>query len=231
MMTLRPADYDASAFTPLAVTVDVVVLTVVDGVLTVLLAKRAEQPALGSWALPGVFVRPDEELDAAARRAAQDKAGVAAPVRQFQTFGGVARDPRMRIVSVGYMAAVPGGAAEAAQADGRRFMRVTDGVVRGANNRKLALPFDHAEIIAAAAADLRHNLDHSAFAFGLLPREFSLRELQQVHEAVRGASVNKPAFRKRLLESGWLEPTGRRETDKGFRPAELYTARAERRVA
>lgn len=230
-MTLRPAGYDPSAFTPLAVTADVVVLTVLDCALAVLLAKRAEQPSLGNWALPGVFVRPDEELDAAARRALQDKAGVVAPVRQFQAFGGVHRDPRMRIVSIGYMSVVPGSVAEAAQADGRRFMRVTDGVVRGVNNRKLALPFDHAELIASAVADLRRNLDHSAFAFGLLPREFSLRELQQVHEAVRGQSVNKPSFRKRLLESGWLEPTGRRETDKGFRPAELYTARAQRSVA
>ena len=100
------ASYDPAAFPPLAVAVDVVPLTFTNSALCVLLNKRTELPARGRLALPGTFVRADEELGAAAQRALRDKAGLNAPVRQFHAFGAVARDPRMRIVSVGYMAVV-----------------------------------------------------------------------------------------------------------------------------
>jgi 8-oxo-dGTP diphosphatase len=229
-LTDAPLDYDPTAFTPLAVTTDVVLLSVVDGAVAVLLVKRADKPASGAFALPGVFVRPDEELGGAATRALHDKGGVTVRARQFQTFGSVDRDPRMRVVSIGYVAVAPFATVSPVLDDRRQLLRIDGDAVRGRTNRKLALPFDHAEIIAGAVADLRRNLDHSAFAFGLLPPEFSLRQLQEVHEAVRGERVNKPAFRKRLTESGWLEPTGRREMDQRFRPAELYRARAERRA-
>lgn len=215
---------------PTAVATDVALLSVVAGGLAVVLVKRASPPASGAFALPGVFVRTDEDLDAAARRALQDKVGITAGLRQFHTYGRVNRDPRMRVVSVGYVAVAPVEALELVLGERRQLMRIDGDAVRGRTNRKLTLPFDHAEIIGGAVADLKRNLDHSAFAFGLLPPEFTLRELQEVHEAVRGERLNKPAFRKRLLESGWLEPTGRRETDKGFRPAELYRAREERRA-
>jgi 8-oxo-dGTP diphosphatase len=99
--------------------------------------------------------------------------------------------------------------------------------VRGANGRRLALPFDHAEIITAAMASLRADLDHSLWSFGLLPPEFTLLQLQEVHEAIRGRNVNKPAFRKRLLASGKLIPTARLETGTRFRPAELYRLNPE----
>jgi 8-oxo-dGTP diphosphatase len=220
-----PTNYDPASFPALAVTTDVVALTARDAQLHVLLVRRTEQPALGKLALPGTFVGVDEELHAAAQRALRLKAGVEAPVRQFQTFGGVNRDPRMRIVSVAYLALLTFDAMHSLINDERQLVRLGGDTVRGTNGRRVALPFDHAEIIAAALANLRADLDHSDWAFGLLPPEFSLRELQQVHEAIRGCSVNKPAFRKRLLDSGKLAGTGRRETDKGFRPAELYRLR------
>jgi 8-oxo-dGTP diphosphatase len=100
------ASYDPAAFPPLAVAVDVVPLTFTNGSLCVLLNKRMEMPARGRLALPGTFVRADEELGAAAQRALRDKAGLDAPVRPFHAFGVVARDPRMRIISIGYMAVV-----------------------------------------------------------------------------------------------------------------------------
>jgi 8-oxo-dGTP diphosphatase len=133
----------------------------------------------------------------------------------------------MRVVSIGYMALLPGLRAGALLDDNHQLATLRDEVWRGVNGRKLALPFDHDEIVAAALWDLRTHLDHSAWSYGLLERSFSLRELQQVHEAVRGRPLNKPAFRKRLIESGWIEPTGEMETGKGFRPAELYRVKEE----
>lgn len=219
------ADYDPAAFPPLAVAVDLVALTFATGALHVLLVRRAEQPARGRFALPGTFVRADEELGAAAVRALRDKAGFDAPVRQFHAFGAVDRDPRMRIVSIGYMAAV---SAEAMHAESGacEWLPVTGGVVRSPAGRRASLPFDHADIVAHALGDLRRDLDRDGWAFGLLPPLFSLRELQALHEAVRGETLNKPAFRKRLVESGRLVATGEMESGKGFRPAELYRVRS-----
>jgi len=65
----------------------------------------------------------------------------------------------------------------------------------------------------------------SAVAFALLPERFTLRALQDVYEAILGTVLNKPAFRRRMLDRGWLEPTGERETGTSFRPAELYRYR------
>jgi 8-oxo-dGTP diphosphatase len=219
--------YDPAAFTPLAVAVDVVLFTVVDGELRLLLVRRDEHPARGKLALPGSFVHADEDLDDTARRTLRDKVGVEAPSRQFRSFGRIDRDPRMRIVSIGYQALLPAEQALRLVDDGHQFAGLRDEVWRAPNGRRLALPFDHDEIVAAALRDLRFHLDHDSWSYGLLAPSFSLRELQQVHEAVRGRSLNKPAFRKRLIESGWIEPTGKMETGRGFRPAELYRVREQ----
>jgi len=218
------AAYDPADFPPVAVAVDVVPLTFSAGALHVLLNRRAEQPARGRLALPGTFVRADEDLDAAAQRALRDKAGLNAPVRQFHAFGAVDRDPRMRIVSIGHMAVVDADTIAQATAAGDtcELLQISGGAVRTASNRRAALPFDHDAVLARALSDLRRDLDRDDWAFGLLPQTFSLRELQALHEAIRGQSLNKPAFRKRLIESGRLEATGEMETGKGFRPAELY---------
>jgi 8-oxo-dGTP diphosphatase len=221
------ASYDPAAFTPMAVATDVVLFTLSEGALGLVLVRRREHPARGRLALPGSFVGAAEELDDAARRTCRDKLRVDAPVRQFRSFGRVGRDPRMRIVSIGYTALLPGEQVAAALDDDRQLATLRDGAWRSAGGRRLALPFDHDEVVAAALSDLRANLDASPWSYGLLPPAFSLRELQQTHEAVRGRALNKPAFRKRLVESGWIEPTGTMETGKGFRPAELYRLKPE----
>ena len=103
-------DYVAGQFPPFAVTVDLVVLTVREGALCALLIRRGEQPHLGRSALPGGFVRIDEDLDVAARRELFEETGLARlPVHleQLATYGAVGRDPRMRVVSVAYLALAP----------------------------------------------------------------------------------------------------------------------------
>ncbi|HEV2638421.1 MAG TPA: NUDIX domain-containing protein [Actinocrinis sp.] len=103
-------DYVAGRFPPFAVTVDLVVLTVREGALSALLIQRGEQPHLGRSALPGGFVRIDEDLDVAARRELFEETGlVRLPVHleQLATYGAVGRDPRMRVVSVAYLALAP----------------------------------------------------------------------------------------------------------------------------
>ena len=209
----------------IALAVEVVVFTTRGSALEVLVVRRGS----GRPRLPGALVGVNEELDRAAVRALRSELGLEAPVRQFHAFGGVTRDPSMRIISIGYMAVAPLREIEPILNEERELASVGPAGLRSRTGRKLTLALDHGAIVEEAVRDLRLNLDHTRFAFGLVAREFSLRELQEVHEAIRGRPLNKPAFRKRLLESGWLESTGRRETDKGFRPAELYRARSEPR--
>jgi 8-oxo-dGTP diphosphatase len=143
----------------------------------------------------------------------------------------------MRIVTVAYLALMPeaafaralGRAAglsaallavpRAGEAEGSVAV-----VAPGDPDRTAPLPlaFDHAAILALAVQRLRGKLDYSDVAFALLPEAFTLRQLQDVHEAILGTSLNKPAFRRRMLDRGWLAPTGAREAGTSFRPAELY---------
>ena len=211
-----------------SVAVDVVALTVDDEALRVVLHRRDDPPAQGQPALPGGFVGIDESLDAAAARVLDTKAGLRGVfLEQLYTFGDPRRDPRGRVLSVAYYALV----------DGRRVtdrselarVRVpwkgeTGGPVEalGSDGKPLPLPFDHADILGLAVKRLRGKLDYTPVGFQLLPAEFTLRQLQTVHETVRGRALNKDSFRRRMLASGLLEATGERELDTAHRPAELY---------
>ena len=219
--------YDATQFDRPSVAVDVALFTVADGVLRALVIERAEPPQRGRWALPGVFVGLDESLEDAARRALATKAGVGEVfLEQLYTFGAPTRDPRTRVISVTYYALVD--PERLADAELRRVRVPWDGEsggaveVMSASGEPVPLAFDHAEILGQAVKRLRGKLDYSPIGFQLLPERFTLRRLQDVHETILGKAVNKDSFRRRMLASGQLEPTGEREGDVEHRPAELY---------
>ena len=102
----RSQGYDATAFPPFAVTVDVVVFTLVDEVLHVLLVRRGTEPYRGAWALPGGFKRTTETLEAAALRELGEETGVAPTLKltQLRAYGDPRRDPRMDVVTVAFVA-------------------------------------------------------------------------------------------------------------------------------
>ena len=227
-------DYDPSAFQRPSVAVDLVLLGIRDNRPAVLLVKRDQHPHAGRWALPGGFVGIDESLNAAAARVLREKTGMAeAHLEQLYTFGAVDRDPRMRIISVAYLALLTERAFDAALDAMPALLPAAIHVpwagetggpvdVLAPEGEKLTLAFDHAAILAMAMLRLRGKLDYSDVAFALLPELFTLRQLQDVHEAILGTSLNKPAFRRRQLDRGWLVATGAYESGAAFRPAELY---------
>lgn len=231
------AGYDPEAFPRQAVTVDIVLLTVLDGKLAALLQRRTAPPFTGHWALPGGFVGIDESLDQAAARVLADKVGLRdAWLEQLYSFGDPGRDPRMRIITVAYFALLPAERLSALLPHGEDLALAEIAVVgtggskaraSGADGAELPLAFDHARILGHALVRLRGKLDYSRVAFALLPELFTLRQLQHVHEAILGVSLNKPAFRRRILDRGWIEGTGTRESGGAYRPAELYRLRPE----
>lgn len=218
--------YDPAAYERPSVTVDLVLFGVRGRRLCALLTPRDQPPHAGRWALPGGFVGIREDLDAAAARVLREKVGiVAAHLEQLYTFGAVDRDPRMRVVTVAYLAllrepqfedAIRAGAVGAATLDGEPLQALD------AKGASLELAFDHRHILSLARGRMRGKIDYSDVAFALLPERFTLRALQDVHEAVLGATLNKPAFRRRMLDRGGLAATGAREEDASHRPAELY---------
>jgi 8-oxo-dGTP diphosphatase len=227
------SSYDESAYARPSVTVDLALMTVVDGAPAALLRRREEHPFKGQWALPGSFVGVDEALDEAALRVLADEAHMSgAFIEQLYTFGDPGRDPRTRVITVAYFALLPAESFREALKQGTDLV-LAELVVAPEDDRAsvsalneeepLPLAFDHADILHVAVARLRGKLDYSPVAFALLPREFTLRQLQDVHEAILGKHLNKPAFRRRMLDKGWIKGTGRRETNVSFRPAELYS--------
>jgi len=232
------AEYDVTAFDRPSLTVDVALLTASDGWLRALLLRRAAHPDQGKWALPGGFVDPAESLDAAAARVLRQKAGLEGVfLEQLYTFGDPKRDPRTRVVTVAYYALVPADELAAAAATGGEAIRVarlrvpwpgeTGGPVEALDesDRSLPLAFDHDRILGLSVKRLRGKLDYAPIGFELLPERFSLRALQQIHEVISGRRLNKDSFRRRMLASGQLEPTGQRRTDVEYRPPELYRVR------
>ena len=239
----RPDDeflkgYDPEAYARPSVTVDVVLLSVQDGCITALLQQRSVPPFQGLWALPGTFVRIDETLDATAARVLAEKIGLAeCYLEQLHSFGAPDRDPRMRIITIAYYALIPAYRLIEAQRNHPELVLAqleapwqgeTGGpvIAKAANGSALPLAFDHAEILGHAVKRLRGKLDYARIAFALLPENFTLRALQAVHEAILGRTLNKPAFRRRMLDTGWIEPTGERESATSFRPAESDNNRA-----
>ena len=221
------AEYDPGEFERPSVSVDVVVLTAIDGDLWVALYKREEHPHRGRFALPGGFVGINEGLEQAARRLLRDKAGLKKVYfEQLRAFGSPKRDPRMRIITIAFFALTSPNVFEAVQkkkgATLSRIKRNGSLNALSSTDTPLKLAFDHDDILNCAVEGLRSKLDHSPVAYQLLPEEFTLRSLQSVHEAIRGKKLNKDSFRRRLLASGELIATGSKEEDTSFRPAELY---------
>lgn len=221
-----PRGYDPRAFPPVAVTVDLLVFTVRDDVLRVLLVRRGEEPFRGDWALPGGFVRPDEDLERAARRELAEETGLTGEgvfLEQLAAYGAPRRDPRMRVVTVAFWAIAgdlppPRGGSDAAEAEFVPVKDIEEGGVR--------LAFDHYRIVRDAVTHIRDRLEEPMLAARFCPPEFTIRQLRQVYEAVWRTPMDPANFQRRVRSSRLFRrsaitaPSGER----GGRPASVWTA-------
>jgi 8-oxo-dGTP diphosphatase len=199
----------------LQVTVDVVLLTIRDRRLHVLLIKRLAKPHENRHALLGGFVQDDESLDNAAIRELREETGVdKVYLEQLYTFGDPKRDPRGRVVTVAYYALVPHSQALHAGTD------ASDAAWFPVSELP-ALAFDHRKIVEYAHQRIRNKLDYTNVGFELLPEKFTLSELQAVHEAVLGETLDKRNFRRKITLKGIVKPT-KEFQHTGRKPAQLY---------
>ena len=223
--------------------------------MQVLLIQRGGHPFIGQWALPGGFIRPNETVGEAANRELTEETGLqGSHLEQLYTFSKPNRDPRAWVISCSHMALVDserlhlttGSDAEDAQwfkvvaeqkdsvihlslSNGNTTLRVewktnSDGKeFQVISNEGLA--FDHAEIIICAIQRLRSKLEYTDLAFSLMPEKFTLTQLQQVYETILGKSLYKAAFRRKIVDL--VQETDLYTSDKGHRPAKLYTRKVE----
>ncbi len=215
--------YDPSSFPPVAVAVDLVVLTIRDDQLCALVVRRGEAPFKGRRALPGGFVGPHENLAAAASRELAEETGLSPEqvhIEQLASYGAPARDPRMRVVTVAYLALAPNLPTPRAGTDASDARWVAVNQLDGARHR---LAFDHAEILRDGLERARAKLEYSPLASAFCPAEFTVAELRRVYELVWGSELDPRNFHRKVTKTpGFLEPTGASTTRDGGRPAQLY---------
>jgi 8-oxo-dGTP diphosphatase len=206
-----------------AVTVDVVLFTVTGQLqglrLRVLLIRRDGEPQRGFWALPGGFVRQDEDLPAAAARELAEETGVHdVYLEQVAAVGTPGRDPRGHTVTVVWMGLVAADRHQLAASGDAAAVQWFD--VAGPGPLP-PLAFDHAELLQQALEHLRRRVGESPLAFELLPQKFTLSELQTLYEAILGRPLDRRNFRRKLHELDFLKPVpGTRQGP--HRPAQLY---------
>jgi len=208
-----------------AITTDIVVFAIIDETLKLLLIKRGQDPYKDTWAIPGGFLEPGEELHQCAQRELQEETGLEGVyLEQLYTFGAPERDPRERVVSVVYFALMP--------AAGNTPQAASDAAsVKWLSMDNLPpLAFDHNAIVAMAHQRLLSKLNYSSIAFQFLPDTFTLSEVQKVYEIVRNEKLDKRNFRKQITHMGMIKETGNQRRDGNHRPARLYRATCRNQI-
>jgi 8-oxo-dGTP diphosphatase len=197
--------------------VDTAVLTLGEGLLVLLVPRDAESNVSGraaKWALPGTFLHEGERLADAVLRSLQSKAGITGrSPEQLHVFDRVNRDDRGRVLAVAHVDVVPSEPIgdPPPTSDEARWHSVTD---------LPRLAFDHAEIIEIAVRHVRSRYEHEPDPYEFLPGPFTLRRLQQVHEAVLDEDLVKDTFRRRMELQ--LRPSQRTSSGSVGKPARLY---------
>ncbi len=210
------AGYEA----PIGLSADPVVFTLLHGRLSVLLARRLEEPQRGMFALPGGFVGASESPEQTAERKLREKTGVGSVhLEQLRTYASPDRDPRGWLPSIAYMALVaPEALPEERPADRDPSWHPVDALP--------PLALDHARIVDDGLWRLRARVADKAWFVrvggGLLPAVFTLREAQRLYEALRGEPVDPANFRRDVQTTGLLADTGERRTEGPGRPGRLF---------
>ena len=201
-----------------AVTVDNVIFGFDKEGLKVLLIKRGEEPFLDAWALPGYFMLEKEDLDTAAQRVLKQLTGLEdVYLEQVNSFGAVDRHPSGRVLTVAYYSLIKIKAYQFnPQSDVSRFVKW----VKLSEAKELA--FDHYKILMACFQRLKRRLRTEPVGFELLPRKFTLSDLQHLYEEILETKLDKRNFRKKIISMKLLVDLGETQKAVAHRPAKLY---------
>lgn len=200
--------------------VDAVVFTVFGNDLKILLIKRKKEPFRGKYALPGGFVEEKENFADAAERELYEETGVKDVfLKQLNAFGNVGRDPRARVISIPFLAII--------SSENRKLKPFPEHDAADAGWFSIyklpELAFDHKDIIDYAIKRLRFEVQTTNIAYQLLPKQFTLTELQKAYEAILDIKLDKRNFRKKIFWLGIIKPTNDTKMEGAHRPAQLFS--------
>ena len=257
-------DYDPSKFDRLAVTTDILIFSISEEYednyrklsnkhFSVLLVKRDNYPYKDKWCLPGGFIKVDEDIEDAPIRILKNETGISdIYLEQLYTYGGVERDPRMRVISTSYMALVDKNRLRDKLKDNASWFNITKeedknniyvtldngtDILKYTIKKTLkekttdrykfmieentSLAFDHPLVITSGMERLKNKVSYTDVVFNMMPKYFTLGELQQVYEIILGKKLLDPAFRRIIKDK--VEKTDKVKTGGGHRPSVLFT--------
>jgi 8-oxo-dGTP diphosphatase len=200
-----------------ALSIDCLIFGFKNGKLDVLLVKHGEGISKGKWALPGGWIPYGEGVDDAAGRILTALTGVSnIYLEQLRAFGEVERYPTKRVVTIAYYALVnaenyelhPGFTASDVQ-----WFNIHD---------VPSLPYDHNKILDFGLSFLKHKVQHEPIGFNLLPKKFTLLHLQELYEEILEKKLDKPNFRRKLMNMDLLVSCNEKQKDVAHRAAKLY---------
>lgn len=200
-----------------ALSVDCVIFGYTEGKLQVALIERKNAPYKGNWAIPGGFVEGDETVEEAAFRELKEETGLSdLYLQQFHVFSAPDRDPRGRVITVAFFALIDADQCElvASEDASKAVWWSIDDLPH--------LAFDHDSIYEEALKALRIAIRNQPLAFELLPKKFTLTQLQQLYEEVFDQEIDKRNFRKKVAKMDFIQETGTMTKGAKHRPAMLY---------
>jgi 8-oxo-dGTP diphosphatase len=200
-----------------ALSIDCLIFGFKNGKLDILLVKHGEGISKGKWALPGGWIQYNENMDDSASRILTALTGVTnIYLEQLRAFGEVNRYPTKRVVTIAYYALV-----NAENYELHAGFTASD--AQWFNIHALpSLPYDHTKILNFGFSFLKHKVQHEPIGFNLLPKKFTLLHLQELYEEILEKKLDKPNFRRKLMNMNLLVSCNEKQKDVAHRAAKLY---------
>lgn len=199
------------------ITVDSVIFGYAEGQLKVALIERERDPFKGMWAIPGGFMEEEETVEETALRELQEETGLRdIYLEQFHVFSSHGRDPRGRTITVAFFALIN---------SDKYFLTATEdaSAAKWWPAYKIPRLAFHQDAMYAKALDaLRIAMKTRPLAFELLPKEFTLTQLQNLYEQVFNIKIDKRNFRRKVAKMEFIRITGNKQEGEKHRPALLY---------
>jgi 8-oxo-dGTP diphosphatase len=204
----------------IAVSVDCVIFGYDEKQLKVLLIKSDLKEFEGLYSLLGDLVRPDEDMEDAPYRVLHERTGLHdVYLEQVQTFGNIGRHPSGRVITTAYYSLV--------NIKSHKLQLIANELHWHYVDTIGGLAFDHKLILDSCLQRLREKVLEHPVIFNLLPEKFSLRELQDLYEAILGFELDRRNFRKRITLKNWLVDLNEMEEDVPHRPGKLYKLKTQ----
>ena len=199
----------------IAISVDCVIFGYDNKELKVLLIKSDLQEFENKWSLLVDLIKPDEDLDSGPYRVLKQRTGLDDVfLEQVYTFGTLNRHPSGRVITTAYYALIN---------IRDHQLRISDNEVHWHNVDDIKeMAFDHKSIFDKCLQQLRVQVEEHPIVFNLLSQKFSLRELQELYQAILGTKLDRRNFRKKISLKKWLEDLDEMEDDVPHRPGKLY---------